>query len=290
MTPHAIRGNTRVYIRTDTSNEPEELATVDRILWLIDKRKKAVELKNNFYERADKRFNLFCKKGGISVEHTDAFFGMSPLYPFEVLVDYRRLEKEIAEQIRVTGWRSTFPMNLYYSRFEPTQNGVYSFFLNETKDYFSYEELNHCGFFYHREELYHEREITGILIKNSLLWDILTKLDLFMESMSKFYGILGYWGVLELRIHLGKLSEVVFRDLPTPQGYMRFDTITATSIDNVLEFSKTITVMELKNHREQLVVDLLREISWAIGFSHIKAENIIKLMEENNRPSKTHDS
>ncbi|GAJ01553.1 unnamed protein product, partial [marine sediment metagenome] len=39
-TPHAIRGNTRVYIRTDTSNEPEELATVDKVLWLLDKRER----------------------------------------------------------------------------------------------------------------------------------------------------------------------------------------------------------------------------------------------------------
>jgi len=255
LTPHAIRGNTRVYIRTDTSNEPEELASVDRILWLIEKRRKSVELKNDFYERADKRFSILCRKGGISVEHMDAFFGMSPLYPFEILADYRKLAKEIVERIKSDGWSSTFPMNLYNSRFEPTQNGVYSFFLKESKDYFSYEEVNHYGFFYHREEMYFRQEINGVLIQNSLLSDILIRLDLFLESMSKFYNVLGYWGILELRVHLGKLSEVVFRDLPPPRGYMRFDEIKASPVDNMLEFSKTISYAELKNNRKELVVD-----------------------------------
>src|SRR3989344_7773262 len=89
--PHAIRSNTRIYIRTDTSNEPEEFATIDRILWLVDRRKKSTELKDGFYETAEKRFNTLCKKDGVVIQHTDAIFSICPPYPFEALIDYRKL-------------------------------------------------------------------------------------------------------------------------------------------------------------------------------------------------------
>jgi len=283
--PHAIRNNTRAYIRTDTSNEPEELATIDRVLWLIDRRKKSTELKDNFYEAAKKRFNTLCKKAGVTIQHTDATFGICPLYPFEVLTDYRKLQKEMAEKIRVREWNYTFPLYLINNAwFEPTQNGAYGFFAREDTGYTFYEELNHYGFFYHREDLCHtEKDKEGKSKNTSLLWDVLTRTDQFLSSMCNFYTELGYWGLLELKVSLNKLDDVSFRDLPVPRGYVRFDNITPSPIDGHLEFTKTISYRDLKENRRKLLIDLVREISWAIGFEHIKEETITKLLNEKGR-------
>lgn len=285
LTPHAIKNNTKVYIRTDTSNEPEELATVDRVLWLVERRNKSTELKDSFYEVAEKRFSTLCKKQGVAIKHTDAIFSICPLYPFEVLTDYRNLQKEMAEKIKVRGWGDTFPHYLYVnSCFEPTRYGTYGFFAREDTGFVFYEELNHYGFYYHREDLCHtEKDKDGKLKNASFLWDILRRTDLFLASSLNFYSALGYWGFLELKIFLNKLDDVSFRDLPAPQGYIKFDNITASPIDGHLEFTKVVPYKELKENRIPLLIDLVREISWAVGFSHIKTETIQKLLKENGR-------
>jgi len=285
LTPHGIKGNTKVYVRTDTSNEPEELATVDRVLWLVEKRKKATDLKNSFFRRADERFGILCKKANASIEHTDVVFAMCPMYPFEILVDYRNLQHEIPNKIAVRAWGYSFPLfSMVRGEFSPTQEGTYGFFVNTSSGYILYEELNHYGFFYHREDLCHtDKTAEGELKHHSLLWDILTRTDIFLETMSKFYAELGYWALIELRISLNKLDDVNFRDLPVPRGYIRFDDISASPIDHKLEFTKAITHRELSENRVKIVVDLVKEISWSIGFSHIKPETIEKLMAENKR-------
>jgi hypothetical protein len=285
LSPHAVRGNTKVYVRTDTSNEPEELATVDRLLWLVEKRKKSTDLKYSFYGRADERFGVLCKKANTYIGHTDVVFAMCPTYPFEILVDYRSLQHEIPNRIAVQAWGYSFPLfSMARGEFSPTQNGTYGFFVNEHSGYILYEELNHYGFFYHREDLCHTDKTTeGELKHHSLLWDILTRTDIFLETMSKFYSELGYWGLLELKISLNKLDDVNFRDLPAPRGYMKFDDITVSTIDHKLEFAKAITYRELAENRVELVVDIVKEVSWAIGFSHIESETIRKLMAEKGR-------
>lgn len=106
---------------------------------------------------------------------------------------------------------------------------------------------------------------------------------MFFETMTKLYTELGYWGLLELKISLNKLGSVDFQDLPAPRGYIKFDNITSSPIDHRLEFTKIISYQELKENRIPLVIDLVKEISWSIGFSHIKPETIEKLMQENGR-------
>jgi len=285
LTPHAIKNNTKVYIRTDTSNEPEELTSIDRVLWLVEKRRKSTELKDDFFGRAEERFSTLCNKAGRRIEHTDSIFAMSPLYPFEILVDYKSLEQEIPRKISVHGWGYSFPLYMInHDAMNPTKDGTYGFFINDSSGYILYEELNHYGFFYHREDLCHtEKDEEGKLTHYSLLWKILTRTDMFFEAMNKFYSELGYWGLLELKISLNELRDVIFRDLPAPQGYTKFDNITSLPIDHRLEFIKVISFQELKEERIPLVIDLVKEISWSIGFSHIKPETIEKLMQENNR-------
>lgn len=283
--PHAIRRNTRVYIRTDTSNEPEELATVDRVIWLVERRKKSTELKDSFYKIAEERFNKLCKRAGVTIKYNDAIFSISPLYPFEVLIDYRKLQKEIAEKIKVHRWGDTFPIYLINNAwFEPTQNGAYGFFAREDTCFVFYEELNHYGFFYHRENLCRsKKDETGRQKNHSSLRDILTRTDLFLTSIYNLYSELGYWGFLELKISLNKLDDVSFGDLPAPRGYYKIENITKSPIDEHIEFVKTISYQDLRENKEQLVIDLVKEISWAIGFAHIEEETIRQLMQENNR-------
>jgi hypothetical protein len=282
MSPHAIKKNTKVYIRTDTSNEPEELATVDRILWLIDRRKKSSELKNAFYQKAEERFHLLCQKTGSIIEHVDVTMSISPIYPFELLIGYRSLRQDIPRKIQVNGWGIDF--SIRYSEFIPTHEGTYTFFYNKGSGYILYEEMNQYGLFYHREDLgYSKKNEEGHIVNVSYLYEILRRIDLFLESMAIYYKELGYWGLIELRISLKKIKDVNFNDLPAPRGYSKFDNISKSPLDETIEFVKTISYRELKDERVSLTVGMMEEIGWALGFPDIRPDDVLKLMKEQNR-------
>ncbi|MFH1694420.1 MAG: ATP-binding protein [Patescibacteria group bacterium] len=285
LTPHAVRGNTKVYIRTNTSNEPEEIATLDRVSWLTNKRDRSIKLRDSFYERADDRFGVLCEKDGVEPLVADTSFSISPLYPFEALVDYISLKKDIPSKISVHGWGGTFPRCLVrLSELETTQYGAYGFIANKNYGFILYEELNHFGFFYHRVNLAHREKEgeEGKLVQVALLWDILMTLDKLLASALKLYTEMGYWGLLELRVSMNELVGAQFNDLPAPSGYYKLDHISHTPIDNSLEFKRTISLNELREGRKTLVSELLKDISWAIGFSNIRQETIELLIDQNS--------
>jgi len=165
------------------------------VLWLVERREKSTQLKDSFYEKAEGRFNVLSKKYGVVINHSDTIFSISPLYPFEILTDYRRLREEIVQNIRVRGWGDiTFPKNLDRTQYKPIQNGVYSLqVIDGGKGSVPYEELNHYGFFYYRDDFGRtDKREDGTSVQFSYLKSILVRLDLFLLSMSKFYVELGY--------------------------------------------------------------------------------------------------
>lgn len=279
-TPHAIRGNAKVYIRTDTSNEPEELATVDRVLWLVDKRKKSVELKNTFFDRSQSRLQKLTGKK-VPIEHADVIMSASPLYPFEAMIDYRKLRNGILDQIKTQGYSQNFPTNVHYARFEPSQNDSYSLIYRQDTGFVSYEEMNHYGFFYHREDAARSEKKDDEKIQHTCYpIHILVALDLFLQSMEKFYSELGYCGFIEIKIVLNNIGDVSFTDIPAPRGKYKIDRELKTPIDNILSVIKELSVKDLSEKRMELVIDIFTELAWAIGFPWIDGEKIRELFEK----------
>jgi hypothetical protein len=279
-TPHAIRGNTKVYIRTDTSNELEELATVDRVLWLVNKREKSVKLKNSFFDKSQSRLQKLTGKK-IPIEHADVIMSASPLYPYEAMIDYRKLRNGILEQIRTQGSGQSFPVNVYNTRFEPTQNGSYSLIYKQDTGFVSYEEMNHYGFFYHRKDTARsEKKEDGKIQHLCYPIYILVELDLFLQSMEKFYSALGYWGFIEIKVILDNVGEVSFTDLPAPRGKFKLDREFRTPIDNTLSITKEVLFKDLNEKRTELVISIFTELAWAIGFPWIDEAHVKELFEK----------
>jgi len=281
-TPHAIRGNTRVYLRTDTSNEPEELATVDRVLWLINKREKSTELKNSFYEKAQSRLQKLTGKK-VPIQHADIILAASPLYPFEAMVDYRKLRNGILDQLSTQSYGQSFPSNLHHARFEPTENGSYSLMSNAKTGYVCYEELNHYGFFYHREDIAHsEKRDDGTMINRCYPIHSLVDLDLFLQTIQKYYSILGYWGFVEVKMIMNNIGQTTFTDLPAPRGFHKLDNEVRIPIDDRLEFTREIMAGDLLNDdkRREIVKDIFAKFAWALGFPWINEGKIEELFEK----------
>ena len=55
MTPHSVDHGRSIYVRTDDRNKPEKRATAEEIEWLLEKRRKAVELRRMLYTKSIER-------------------------------------------------------------------------------------------------------------------------------------------------------------------------------------------------------------------------------------------
>lgn len=275
ITPHAIQGSTKVYLRTNTSNEPEELATIDRVLWLTNRRQKSIDLKNSFSDTTSKRFLSISARESAPVGLCLTTFSMCPSYPFEMLINHEELEETRLGDIRVQSYPEFhFPMNLHSVEYIPTQFGVYSF--KNTCGRIRYEEINRYGFFSFITNLSVMKELNDkSTVPYTNINSIFRVADSMFECMEKFYSKIGYWGILEFKIKLENIQKVTFRHLRDIDYELK-------PLSNVLEFEREFSFTELKNNRVNIMTSLFTEVSRALGFS-ITENSIKEYMKINNR-------
>lgn len=94
-TPHAIEGKRRVYLRVDNVNQPEELATIDEIEWLQNRRRLAVENRTRVIERATERANvIISQRINASVDGEETFRFKNDSWHREHILSVPRLLEE----------------------------------------------------------------------------------------------------------------------------------------------------------------------------------------------------
>jgi hypothetical protein len=283
--PHAIRGNTRAYVRTSTANEPEELATVDRVLWLVDRRNRSVRLRESFYQRAAERWDTEMRRRQVPALHGELTLAACPLYPRDPLIDYRLLRQDIPNAIVVHGWNGVvFPVDRVRGNLGAVQEGAAGLFHVADTNYVIYEELNRFGFFYHREDIVDsETQREGTEVHRLILHRVLIQLDLFLEAMASFYERIGYWGLVEVHLRIKKGDIVQIADLPPGSGFTRWEDIRRRPVDNVLLFERTVGARELREDRPSIVSDVMAELTWAAGFPHSGRELVMRLLNDAGR-------
>lgn len=203
--PHAIRSNTRVYLRTGNRSKPEDLATLEQIGWLQGRRAKAVDLREHIFGEAVKRsdiaFGFVNRSQGIrilasGVQPTNLILRVVPHFPGH----YFRTPPELAalfRKIRVRDYYGTdheFPIGttnaslLQDAAFVHHQKGE-----SEARQY--YTELSVFGQYFYRQKL--DAVHAGqSLVRAS---EIFCRIDEFCASAQKFYAEIGYQGFVLLR-------------------------------------------------------------------------------------------
>jgi len=280
MTPHYIRHRTQIYVRTDDITHPERLAPAEQIAWLRDKRKKSEELREFLYATALERYNNYLKLNKLTgIPFCEATTSIIPLYPTE---PYKTLQeiKQISRDIVARGYNNTFPD---FFRTRPIQGGIADFLYEEKSQAIRYTEINQFGLIFYKEDLGLVGEkSTGAKsekIKTTYLNWMLRLVDLFLEASAKFYERLGYWGLVEFKFSLEKLLGV---DL-VGFGERRWRRKENISIDDVLNWRRTYYVNEIRNTRRELLIELLGDIGWSLGWENITEERIKEVLKEYNR-------
>ena len=154
MTPHYIRHRTKIYIRTDDVNHPEDLATADEVEWLRNRRKKSEELREFLYDTSLSRYINYLKFENLKgIPFCEATISIAPLYPTEPYKSTYEI-KQLYEDIKVKGYKriSQIPYNY---EIKPIQGGVANFLCYKARQdqIISYIEINQFGLIYYKDNL-----------------------------------------------------------------------------------------------------------------------------------------
>jgi hypothetical protein len=265
QTPHAISGNTQVYLRTGNRNKPEELAAVDHVEWLMNGRKKTEQFRDRLYKQAEARLKTLCLENFARRKRTeesnaavpDGWFllSMCPLYPRDRLIEppamyqvYRDSEVDLYRGMPVF----------------PPQEGSYRIvqdgFIRHSDDESTfYLELNSFGLYFYKQSIarvYPE-------LPDKVIWssEIFRRLDEFIDSGMKYYRLLGYWGTLEFRAALETVKGCVLRETNRNSHSPAL-----TSPDDEVYFSTVVTAGALKEEKPRLILRAAQQIAWAFNW------------------------
>lgn len=265
-TPYAIFNNTKVYIRTGNITKLEDLATINQIGWLLDKRKKSVEFK----ESIEKRAELRCENltGGLSsYESLETIISFCPVFPSKTLIDFDKIENLI-QTIRDTQLSNMyyFPQSFYDPY--PNQDGIYFFLKNIDLKKYEYSEINQFGLYFNK------KNANGNSAKEINIFEILRLLRNSLINVYYFYNNIGFRGLFELFFKLNNINNCVIlkskTNLSEPNKFI---------IQNELSWKRTICMGKINNEEYfvELIKDLFKEILWSLGLKieTVDLDNII---------------
>jgi hypothetical protein len=272
-TPHAIYNNTQVYVRTGNRNKPEDLATVEQIEWLRNRREKSEELREHLYHRAGERYQTICEQKKVRIEFGEFTLSFAPLYPQKPLITVEAIEG-IIPQMKVWGGEGRqFPW-LPGGGLEPIQDGMVSFFLNKDNGFITHTEINKFGLIFYKERIGWQ-EKSESEDKQLFMVTIVRILDTSLEAIGKFYDIIGFWGLVDMRLSLGGLLGLKFLPILPPNIIDRPpQKINIT--ERELSWRLITSASELKDSmvRQRKLLELGKDIAWSFGFKI--PEGIIK--------------
>ncbi len=275
QTPHAISGNTKVYLRTGNRNKPESLAQIDDIEWLKNHRIKSEKLKENLYSRANNRFSSFYMKHLIQEQErkgeqnplSESWFTLSlcPTFPKESFGSPPEMQKLLGD-ITVPEYYQGLNYFPIYDNINGTivQDG--SVFRSFTSQYVFYSELNCFGLFFFKQAiakavtLPNEKAVK--LIREE---EILARLDEFIDSGIKFYNRLGFNGIVEFRMLLDNIHGCAFKSYSPASLWHAGHDNTKYSPDQDVLSTDTFLVSRLQDEKPSLILRSAERVAWTFG-------------------------
>ena len=268
-TPHAIRHNTRVYLRTGNRNNPEELATLDQVEWLQSKRARSIELRGHLFNeavnRSDVAFGFVNRSQGVRLmtpgaQPANLILRVVPQFPgqqFRTPPELRSVLRGI--QVRdYYGTDDVFPLG--GSNAVLLQNGAY---VSATMDANTgkrsyYTELSVFGQLFYRQTLVTKTRDQSLIRASELF----CRLDEFTSSAKKFFEQIGYQGfVLLLCSVYGAHSLPLGQWEPGEIGLP-----ISKCPDESIGFESSFLVSDWETESHRAVMAAARTIGWAYNW------------------------
>lgn len=254
QSPHAIAKNTSVYLRTGNVTKPEDLAEVDKIDWLKNRREKSETLRKAVFARAMERAN---RQRGHRFNYPLLTIATAPLYPIRPLTDPSKL-LEIRWDIKVTHLQYSFP--------EPdNKHGIFAYESLIVEDsenpYSTYTEISVYGLYFAQHSLLDGRYPSEYGEKYMYLSHVLIKLALLLASGGNLYSRLGYYGPIEFNLQITKLLEFEMVTGPElgPTGKRKCR-------DPEIVISEVMPNLPTGEHKAEFLLRTTKKLGWAFGW------------------------
>ena len=255
--PHAIQNDTKVHIRVGSTTQ---LATIDRIEYMLKRREKPQELSNRIINRIEERITDYWSLTNQPVPNLTLI--ARPIFPFRPLIS----PSEIYEYMQAH--KGSVLFNDYASDFGTRQviGGVC--FVGSAVPYW---EINEHGIIYVREKLQKSLMDTAFRVPEDdkqkeylSLHDLLKNYLNLIEVAKDFYQRCDYLGDIEIK---AKLREVRGERLKFLDEHCHDWIQARESLDSEILASITCCAHDLieSEKADDVIVDLVSQLLW--GFS-----------------------
>ena len=285
QSPHAVSGGKAVYLRTGDRNNPEELATVSEIGWLTGQRARSTALREDLYRRAEGHFSAFYNRvlAYLHSRRLEARFPTTGILTISIVPTFPKPAYKLPSQLAEVFQRIRVPDYYRTDRSFPSldtlsatgtgtivQDGFVVVNYTDNADRLLYSELSSFGLFFYRQPL--RREPATHLGRSCEMLrggELLARIDESIQSATRLYPELGYWGPLDFATRLGSILETGLY-LDWFNTAFPFDAPHGFSPDEEVLYKTTIASQELEAERERILLESASRVCSAFGidFAH----------------------
>jgi hypothetical protein len=293
--PHAISGNTRVYIRTGQRNDPDQLANLTRLTWLLRNREKSEQFREWIMSRAASRFDTMTSGGvpGTSASKEKHAQGgkslpclltisMVPNYPTSdplfLPEELDNLRRTIAVRDRM-GTANRFPIQEPPATTRLVEDGVIMHVSGGSRLRTYHTHINMYGLYFYKQSLLYDlplpTEETGNTAGHSVMRsvEIIERCYAMLATAAQFYEKINYFGPLRLSLKLENVLSWPLLISQTSDYGSHYQRYSADPEINVVEFCLS---SELLSELDAMVYRLVRRVGWAFDWN-LSREEIARL-------------
>lgn len=292
--PHAIASNTRVYVRTGQRNDPDELANLERLQWMMNRRVRSEEFREWLIARATARF-VTAAKGlvpSISPTKEPNMNGLQlpclltlyivPCYPdVQPLVLPKQLDG-LRRNIVVRDGMGTahqFPIQESPAVARLVEDGVVMHVSGGSALRTYHTHLNMHGLYFYKQSLLYElttgrgKDGKDQKVAVMRLSEIVERTIAMLETGHKLYTHLNYFGPVRVALRLENVLKwplMITARSDYGERMLRYST------DPDIQVIEVASADQLMSQKEAICHRLVRRVGWAFDYD-ISVEEIPSL-------------
>lgn len=252
--PHAIQNSTRVYIRTGSQSRPYELAEIDRIQYMLKRRQKPLERKQQIVSAAENRYVLYRELQKQTTPRLPTLqIAVSVAFPYQPVISFEQLDRFV----RNIPQRD--PVELLTNYVKRVHEGIC--YLPPWRDRFKYLEINQYGLIFSKGGVCKVESKWGSP-KDDVLYVsfplLAAETGRVLHLADLFYTQCSYLGNVEVRL---TIDNILKEKLICNDRYIGFE-----ATDNQTSTFETFLVEEMKTNLTAIVSNLMKSILWIFNY------------------------
>jgi hypothetical protein len=277
---HSVDRRTRVYIRSRDNNRGYELASINQLLWLFEKRDKSIKLRDTLLENAIKNSENFEKKFQKDPQEINWKDGchlqisLLPIFPsIQIFTDIRELLDEVnsLDQV-VSNWfgvERKVPWQKYH--FRTISHGVCleDRGLDFAAQYIEFGDFGQIFF----DFLIKPIEVKKLLIPRNTeqrsieSFIVLSSFDISMLLVNSFYSKIRFNQPVLLNATLNNVEDILLHfDWPGSNNNSANERLSKRCLDRkIVLLYQEFNSNDLINNLNIILFDLAKQLLWSFG-------------------------